>query len=417
MSVSGASVAGPRVLVLDPGLKDGRTHHHVINRNLTERAGSLGTSIGVVAHRRAVPTHFRYPVTPVFRRGIYEDSPALATTAFEAIVADHARDLSRCLVTTEPVSVVVHTTTAAFLQALGTTLMAGGHRVGSVVIQLMFHPLGLAVGDVAPEASLVRYAEAFQCLRTAEHQCGSRMHLSTSCREFVRVFETLGAGRVDVHPSALLAEAERTAWLGRRPALEPTAGSGRRRVFLFGGDLKLDKGLAWVAAALPTLLAAHPDIVFTMHLGDNRFADPHLDELRRRVLETAVHSPQLEVVQGHVAPTAWDRLLATADLLLLPYDPGAYRWKTSGIFWEMLLKRRPGAVIAVTQGTWMEREAHAEGIDVAALEFGNMAALTALLTRMAAGLKPPTSDENQPPFCLRRGNDDYILAHLRANAE
>lgn len=415
MSVQKNPASRPSVFVLDPGLRDHRTHHHVINRNLATHAPSLGATVGVAGHRRAVPADFSYPVTPVFQRGLYKDSPALAAGAFETLVADHARDLSRCLAATQPAAVAVHTVTAAFLQALGVTLMTGDHRVGSAVIQLMFHPLGLAVGDVAPDASLTRYAQAFASLRAAERACGTRIHLSTSCREFVEVFETLGAGRVDVHPAALLAEAERTAWLGCRPMLGPTPGSARRTAFLYGGDLKLDKGLAWVAAALPTLLAAHPDIDFTVHLGDNRFADPHLDRLRRQVIETSGKWPHLEVVQGHVVPATWDRLLAMADVLLLPYDPCAYRWKTSGIFWEMLLKRRPGAVLAATRGTWMERESCAEGLDVALVEYGDTAAVTALLQRVAgaAAVAPPGS---QPPSCLWQGNDDYILKHLGFHA-
>ena len=412
MSTPSASTCRQQLLVLDPGLKDSRTHHHVINRNLAAYAAGLTTGIRVASHRRAIAAEFPYPVTPVFRRGIYEDSPALDAAAFAAIVDDHMRDLAQVLATPHPTAVVVHSATAAFLQALGSTLAAGGHQVGSAVIQLMFHPLGLAVGEVDPEASMARYADAFRCLRQAERQCGTSVHLSTSCREFAQAFVGLGAGMVDVHPYALLAEADRMEWLQRRPATRTVAGSARRRALLFAGDLKLDKGIAWVAAALPTLLAEHHDVDFFVHLADNRFADPRLDLLRRHVVEVAARWPHLRVVEGHIAPRDWDGMIAAADFLLIPYDPGAYRWKTSGIFWEALLKGRPGTVIAVTKGTWMAREAGATAIDIATVEFGNTAELSAVLRRGAGATDGTHGMMQSPQPCLARGNDDYIFARL-----
>ena len=401
--------------MLDPGLKDRRTHHHAINRNLAAYAARLATGIHVVSHRRAIAAEFPYPVTPVFRRGIYEDSPALDAAAFAAIVDDHIRDLTRILATPYPTAVVVHTATAAFLQALGATLAAGGHQVGSAVIQLMFHPLGLAVGEIDPEASTARYTEAFRRFRQAERQCGTSVHLSTSCREFARVFEGLEAGPVDVHPYALLAEAERVEWLQHRPATREIAGSARRQALLFGGDLKLDKGIAWVAAALPVLLGEHHDVEFFVHLGDNRFADPRLDLLRRHVVELAARWPHLKVVEGHIAPPDWDSMIALADFLLIPYDPGAYRWKTSGIFWEAILKGRRDTVIAVTKGTWMEREANSMAVNVIAVEFGNTTELSAALRRAAGGADGSGMKRLPQPW-LARGNDDYIFARLGGRA-
>ena len=416
MSTPSASPCRQQVLVLDPGLKDSRTHHHAINRNLAAYAVGLTTGIRVASHRRAIAAEFPYPVTPAFRRGMYEDSPALDAAAFAAIVDDHVQDLTRILATPAPTALVVHTATAAFLQALGEVLAAGGHHVGSAVIQLMFHPLGLAVGEVDPEASTARYTDAFRRLRHAERQGGTSVHLSTSCREFAQVFEGLGAGVVDVHPYALLAEAERMEWLQRRPATRTVAGSARRRALLFAGDLKLDKGIAWVAAALPVLLAEHHDVEFLVHLGDNRFADPRLDVLRQRVVELAAQWPHLQVIEGHIAPPEWDDMIASAEFLLIPYDPGAYRWKTSGIFWEALLKGRPGAVIAVTRDTWMEREAVATALDVTAVEFGNTAELSAVLRRGAGATDGGHGTVRPPQPCLTRGNDDYIFARLGGRA-
>jgi hypothetical protein len=109
-------------------------------------------------------------------------------------------------------------------------------------------------------------------------------------------------------------------------------------------------------------------------------------------------------------------MIASTDFLLIPYDPGAYRWKTSGMFWEALLKCRPGAVIAVTRDTWMEREAVATALDVTAVEFGNTAALSAALRRGANATDGGHGTVRPPQPCLTRGNDDYIFARLGGRA-
>jgi hypothetical protein len=108
-------------------------------------------------------------------------------------------------------------------------------------------------------------------------------------------------------------------------------------------------------------------------------------------------------------------MIASADFLLIPYDPNAYRWKTSGIFWEALFKGRPGTVIAVTKDTWMEREAAATALDVIAVEFGNTAELSAVLRR-GAGATGGLGPRRLPQPSLARGNDDYIFARLGGRA-
>jgi hypothetical protein len=86
------------------------------------------------------------------------------------------------------------------------------------------------------------------------------------------------------------------------------------------------------------------------------------------------------------------------------------------MFWEALLKCRPDTAIAVTKGTWMEREAGATALDVTAVEFGNTAALSAALRRGADATDGGHGMVRPPQPCLTRGNDNYIFARLGGRA-
>lgn len=401
-----------RVVVLDPGLKDTRTHHHVLNRNLATRAAALGIPLDVIAHRRARENDFAYRAIPTFMRGVYEDTPAIDDTSFAMLVTDHAQDISRVLGAAGPVAIVMHTVTAAGLCGLAAALAGGGHDVKALAVQFMFHPLSFSTNGGEAPRSMARYAAAIRSLRQVGDERGVRIHLSTSCAEFADVFTGLGAGRVDLHPYALLAEAERPRWSAQRLAVSAPMSSGRPRVLLYGGDPKLDKGLGWVADALPTLLEEQPDVEFVVHFGDNRFADPTLDTLRQRVLRIVTRERNLRILEGHVAPADWDTLFESVDFLLIPYDPRAYRWKTSGVFWEALLKCHANAMIVVTKNTWMEREVRAAGLDVQAVGWGDTPMLGEMIRRMNRSPRVITSACRHQLPCFARGNDDYLLTAL-----
>lgn len=412
MSDAPARRSWQRVVVLDPGLKDTRTHHHVLNRNLATRAAALGIPLEVIANRRARANDFAYRAIPAFVRGVYEDTPALDDTAFAGLVTDHARDMSDVLRAAEPAAVIMHTVTAAGLRGLAAALAGGRHDVKTVAVQFMFHPLSFSTDEAEAPRSMARYAAALRSLRQVGDERGVHIHLSTSCAEFADVFTGLGAGRVDLHPYALLAEAERPRWSALLSGGSAPMTSNRPRVLLYGGDLKLDKGLGWVTDALPTLLEEQPDVEFVVHLGDNRFADPRIDALRQRVLAITARQRSLRVLEGHVAPADWDRLFESVDFLLIPYDPGAYRWKTSGVFWEALLKCHANARIVVTKDTWMEREARAAGLDVQAVGWGDTPMLGEMIHRMNESARVFTAaSRRQLPYFVR-GNDDYLLAAL-----
>jgi hypothetical protein len=68
---------------------------------------------------------------------------------------------------------------------------------------------------------------------------------------------------------------------------------------------------------------------------------------------------RVQCLPARLSAQEYDRWLATADVVLLPYDPARYRHATSGIFAEAVVA---GRVPLASAGTWMARELHAHGL-------------------------------------------------------
>lgn len=407
--------AAPEVIVLDPGLKDTKSHHHVLNTHLQRRSEVESFSLRVVGHASARPQDFPYRVQPQFRWSVYDDTAALPAADYQDQVLAHCTDLQRVLAQApDRCAIVIHTATAAFLQGLALALTGAARPVRAVVVELMFHPLSFLKAGQAPQRPFARYLNALRMLKRYEAQCGVPVHLSTSCGEFASSFEPLVGERVPIHPYALLAAGAD----GPRTVQSAPAG-GPPRVLLFAGDLKLDKGVGWVAEALPSLLEAHPDLHFVVHLGDNRFGDARLRDIQRDVGALAQRFRNLEVLPGYLGEAAWDAVMGSLDVCLIPYDPRSYGYKTSGVFWEFLRKAGPAANLVVTRGTWMEREATALGLPVAVCQFGDTASLTAALravrtTRTSVAASEPSSRRTAALQFFGQGNDEYIFSLLAA---
>jgi hypothetical protein len=106
---------------------------------------------------------------------------------------------------------------------------------------------------------------------------------------------------------------------------------------------------------------------FTVQLANEQLPEPDFARLCALAAE-----PGVRVARGPLDQATYRSLLASCDLLLLPYDRLCYRQRTSGIFVEAAFTGRP---VVVPAETWMGREVAAgtaagiayEGDDAAAI--------------------------------------------------
>ena len=117
--------------------------------------------------------------------------------------------------------------------------------------------------------------------------------------------------------------------------------------------------LVFIGGARPEKGYRHlPDIAqacrglarLTIHAGAVTAASDPLVQRAHRALRRAV-GPDLTLIEGALRPDDYWNVMASADLVLLPYDPVAYGPRSSGILVEALAL---GVPVLVPAGCWME---------------------------------------------------------------
>jgi glycosyltransferase involved in cell wall biosynthesis len=128
------------------------------------------------------------------------------------------------------------------------------------------------------------------------------------------------------------------AWLGGRPAPAPVPKRPRRPMILTWGLLGPGKGLEWGVEALATLRAVDPLPMYVVAGQTHprvlaRDGERYRDSLRSRAAALGV-SDMLHFEPGYLDAGALARLVARADVVLLPYD--SHEQVTSGVLIEAL---------------------------------------------------------------------------------
>jgi glycosyltransferase involved in cell wall biosynthesis len=203
-------------------------------------------------------------------------------------------------------------------------------------------------------AELAREADPFRAFHTRTHRAyfdacralapSPRVRFYTDTSELAADYAAHSGVSFEVLPIPFRAELI--------PPAPPRTSTDPVRV-LFLGDLRDEKGFT----KLPSLVRA------LCTGGGVQFVIPgalHAEEqsLPMRTALADLESHPAEVVarpyrDGFIPAEDYYRLLAAADVVLCPYDAGAYRARSSGVFAEAVAAGKPTVVPA---GTWMARE-------------------------------------------------------------
>lgn len=114
------------------------------------------------------------------------------------------------------------------------------------------------------------------------------------------------------------------------------------------GNARAEKGLAEILGAVKLLRESGFNTAFALQVNnpDSRCSG--------ELMEFAKEVPDgVELFHEPLVPEDYERLLGSADIVLLPYWPEVYAARTSGIMTEALTA---GKIIVATEGTWMAEE-------------------------------------------------------------
>ncbi len=124
------------------------------------------------------------------------------------------------------------------------------------------------------------------------------------------------------------------------------------------GDARIEKGFQHLPMILSQVLRQVLDVQFLiqLHISKSNAHDPVLQKAADEIRSLASRDPQRVVLlPGALDQKAYRDLLEKSDVILLPYDSIAYRWRSSGI---LVQGAAAGKVVLVPRATSMETMIH-----------------------------------------------------------
>ncbi len=240
-------------------------------------------------------------------------------------------------------AVLLHSVSAANLAGLTAPLAS------RLLVVLRRSPAEMDADDAAPEP-------VFALLRRLSATPGLRISLFADTEALAVIFAQGTGLAVRPVPLPVVTTERRSPPQGGLPHV------------VFAGGARLEKGYT----ALPTAIAASRGRArFTVQSGPlGPISDPLVQQAHRHL--RGLQDPSLTLVETALGQQAYAALIASADLLLLPYDGASYGARSSGILAEALALGIPAVV---PSNCWMADAAGPER----AVTIGPGQAITAAL--------------------------------------
>jgi hypothetical protein len=338
----------------------------------TAGGGGLGRRLifGLAAHLPAPLAGLVGPPLRQMRRML-----RAAARPADGLGPELARELTR-LGAGEDDLLLLHSVSGANLASLAD---ADGLPAVTILVVLRRMPAEMEADDPAAEA-------LGALLQRLSARFGPRLRLFADTDSLAQQFAALSGLPVRPVPLPVVVPDLRTAPREGLPHV------------VFAGGARLEKGYHYLPAALAGVAGRAR---FTLQSGP---VGPQDDPLVQRAHRTllARRGESLEIIEQALPPEAYAALLATADLLLLPYNGAVYGARSSGILAEALALGIPAVV---PDGCWMAEVAAPDRAVLIPRGAPARAALAEALDRLpalreAARAKAPTWRAKHNPSAL-----------------
>ncbi len=353
------------LVLVDNNLCDRVGHHFNYALALKEESRSQGFAFQALAKQTATePVRSELSAVPTFSLGLHEESPSnpypwewgpLRTT-YDFLQANDvfARELEAGLTRKVRPGDVIFLPNATPRQMLGLALLLLKHPIYLTLrfVLMLRYSVHLPAGPITDrkvvldKASCEHYALAIEKLVAADAR--SVVRLATDSAELAQEFAAMTQRPIEVLPIPHTAHRRKSEW----PAEIPVKPPGKRRV-VYLGDAREEKGFEFLPAVVNACLASpacsEVEFVFQAYISSHHHQQMGLviEELAR------LKRPNVHLVRSSLSPDAYQALLSSADLVLLPYDAATYRARTSGPFVEAICADKP---VVVPAKSWMSAQ-------------------------------------------------------------
>lgn len=392
-----------KIHVLDPALALRAGHHFHVTLAIRDAAADLGIETVVHGNQAVRPEVTEVmPVLPSFSNTTYAllDVPPELSVAYNHVYGNQTLERELRQAVTGPFGpddlIVVHTVVSQQLIAFQRWYADLPAPRPRICLLLRFQPWFRA----APEDHGLSIAFYERALKLWAGVPGMRAFFATDNRALGDYYADLAGRPVVELPIPI-----------RHPDLPATPAAGRELGlhFAFMGEARLEKGFHLLMGALTRGGIPGLDRVrFTVQASRAQQMSDFIDACRRVL-------PSVRFLVDDLPERDYLALLASADAVLVPYDPGEYRLRTSHVFLEALGMGKP---VLTTAGTWMDAEMARfgpAGVLVDGFDVEPVARGLGLLAGNWEGFAAAAREA--APLCRARHNPASFLDAMLAEAE
>jgi glycosyltransferase involved in cell wall biosynthesis len=389
--------------IVDPSLKDFVGHHFEYDRSVAAAAAAAGYLPRVLGHREVRPDiRAVLPVEPAFRRDIWGRHPKARRPGgladYLRCNLDHLADLRAALrgAPLPPGSVLfAHMITPKQLFGLALQVLATPAACGiETILLLRYQPRMYATRAGSAALRLIEWA--------ARH--GRRVRLASDNARLASRLGRLTRLPVEVLP---IPHAYPAGWAPAHPAIPPRRPGWLRFVSL--GNARDEKGFLEILAAIRAMATAPGglaglEFVLQANDPDNRVG--------AAIRAFAGDLPEGVILLDQALPSAaYHALLASADVVLVPYWQSIYEARTSGVFLEAVAAGKP---VIATRDTWMADElaAHGAGLLIEDRSVSDLIRAIREVTR--EHVRMAAAAAGGAAACLRAHNAEILIARAIA---
>jgi glycosyltransferase involved in cell wall biosynthesis len=352
-----------RFVIFDPGFEDMSSHHANVNRQLSVSADKNNHSLTILVANKYCPTHqvqnegnaFQQQLVPYFNTPCYTNNlKPLSVTQEQTLSQQFCAELHQAYqnnLIQSADTLLIHTCFSFHILGLAAWLNdMKKHFTGKLLLCGMFYPgePTLKAGDELINYQwYIRNRLAFLSLNQACEKIS--LTLATSNQTYLKAYQACTDMPFTLHPAVNYIA----------PQVTSSKSTTKKRVILYIGSVKQDKGLNYLAQVLPELLEQLNDIEFFLHFNEASPGARDFLSLKQHIVDLAKVHPNLILYFDPMTQNDYEYQLSISDAVVLSYEPHSYQNKTSGLLWDVV--RYPSLAFICAKGIWAEEEYKAIG--------------------------------------------------------
>ena len=360
-----------RYFVIDPGFEDFDSHHSVVGDALIRDAERLKKEIFVFTSNKLELSLARQEdkFAPFFATPCYTNNLKPLPADRENVLAENFMEELTKLFQTYDINhrdvFLIHTGFSHLYLGLAQFFDRIGKQASpKLIVCGMFDPGSRKIEfneDIPRFSWFVKNKLSLSYLKQSAYP--EKIVFATSCNEYKVGYQALIDSPVDVHPA-----------INYQPStVQGVSKRERKRLLLFVGSVKKDKGLGFILQNIALLLSEFNNIEFVFHWNTSSPGVRDFTDVKIILTELSNRVRNFDLILGTLTKEDYELLFNSVHGVIAAYAPSSYQHKTSGVFWDVL--RRDGCSLLCSNDTWLARESLALGESAYFFDYEDIASM------------------------------------------